>query len=61
VSDGEYELGLRSVAVPVPNPTGRVEVAMTVSVHAPQVPVEQTVAQLLPALQRGAQALATML
>lgn len=61
VSDGEYELGLRSVAVPVPNPTGRVEVAMTVSVHAPQVPVAETVAQLLPALQKGAQALATML
>ena len=61
VSDGEYELGLRSVAVPVPNPVGRVEVAMTVSVHAPQVPVEATVAQLLPALLRGAQALATML
>jgi IclR family pca regulon transcriptional regulator len=61
VSDGEYELGLRSVAVPVPNPTGRVEVAMTVSVHAPQVPVQATVAHLLPALQKGAQALATLL
>ncbi|HSV77684.1 MAG TPA: IclR family transcriptional regulator C-terminal domain-containing protein [Ramlibacter sp.] len=61
VSDEEYEPGLRSVAVPVPSATGRAEVAMTVSVHSAQVSVEETTARLLPALQRGAQALSTLL
>jgi IclR family pca regulon transcriptional regulator len=61
ISDEEYEIGLRSIAVPVPNATGRAEVAMTVSVHASQMSVEQLVERLLPPLQRGAETLSALL
>lgn len=61
VSDGEYDPNLRSIAVPVPNSNGRAEVAMTVSVHATTETVEETTSRLLPTLQRGAQALSTLL
>jgi IclR family pca regulon transcriptional regulator len=60
-SDEEYELGLRTIAVPVPNANGQTEVAMTLSVHASQMSMEQLAASLLPPLQRGAQALSTLL
>jgi len=62
ISDEEYEVGLRSIAVPVPAPAGgRTEVAMTVSVHASQVGAEEMADRLLPALRKGAESLARML
>jgi IclR family pca regulon transcriptional regulator len=61
ISDEEYELGLRSIAVPVPSATGLAEVAMTVSIHASQASVDEMVERLLPPLRRGAEALATLL
>ncbi|MBT9599104.1 MAG: helix-turn-helix domain-containing protein [Vitreoscilla sp.] len=61
VSEEEYELGLRSIAVPVPSATGHADVAMTISVHAWQVSSDEVMARLLPALQRGAEALSTLL
>jgi IclR family pca regulon transcriptional regulator len=61
VSDEEYEIGLRSIAVPVPNATGRAEVAMTVSVHASRMSVDELIERLLPPLQRGAEALSALL
>lgn len=61
ISDEEYEIGLRSIAVPVPSATGRAEVAMTVSVHASQMSIDEIVARLLPPLQRGAEALSALL
>lgn len=61
ISDEEYEIGLRSIAVPVPSATGRAEVAMTVSVHALQMSIEEVRQRLLPALQRGAQTLSALL
>lgn len=62
ISDEEYEIGLRSIAVPVPTATGGpTEVAMTVSVHASQVSAQELASQLLPALRRGAEELARLL
>jgi IclR family pca regulon transcriptional regulator len=61
ISDQEYEIGLRSIAVPVPGASGRAEVAMTVSVHAARVSLDDLVGRLLPALQRSATALSTLL
>jgi len=61
ISEEEYELGLRSIAVPVPSATGRAEVAMTISVHASQVTVVDVMARLLPALERSAATLSALL
>ena len=61
ISDQEYEPGLRSIAVPVHNATGRADVAMTLSVHASQVSVAEVTERLLPALARGAATLSAML
>lgn len=61
ISDEEYEVGLRSIAVPVPNAVGQVEVAMTVSVHAAQMSLDEVRQRLLPPLQCGAQALSALL
>lgn len=62
ISDEEYEIGLRSIAVPVPVTSGgRTEVAMTVSVHASQVSVDDLAGRLLPALRRGAESLGRLL
>lgn len=62
ISDQEYEIGLRSIAVPVPSATGgRAEVAMTVSVHDAHATPEDLRERILPPLQRGAQALSTLL
>lgn len=61
ISDEEYELGLRSIAIPVPKVNGRPDVAITFSVHAAQVSAAQMREQLLPVLRRGAEALSTLL
>lgn len=61
ISDEEYERGLRSIAVPVPDASGRVDVAMTLSMHASQVSMADVLQRLLPALQRSAEVLASML
>ncbi|HEY4066615.1 MAG TPA: IclR family transcriptional regulator C-terminal domain-containing protein [Burkholderiaceae bacterium] len=61
VSDEEFEIGLRSIAVPVPKPNGRAEVALTVSVQAGRMSVAQMLDKLLPAMREGANSLATLL
>ncbi|MDB6001660.1 MAG: IclR family transcriptional regulator [Rhizobacter sp.] len=61
VADEEYELGLRSVAVAVPSSTGKAEVAMTVSLQANRLSMQETVDRLLPPLQEGARQLAMLL
>lgn len=61
VSEEEYELGLRSIAVPVPGVSGQAAVAMTISAHASQVSSGELTERLLPALQRGAVALSALL
>lgn len=48
--DEELEAGLRSLAVPVRDATGRVAAAVNIPSHAGQATADQTVQRLLPAL-----------
>lgn len=50
VVDQEFELGLRTIAVPLRNFRGETVAAMNVSVHAGRMPVEDIVDRCLPAL-----------
>lgn len=59
--DEEIELGLRAVAVPVPHPGGRTEIAMTASVTAGRMAPAEMIEKFLPALKEGAATLATLL
>jgi IclR family pca regulon transcriptional regulator len=52
--DEELEQGLRSLAVPIHDRTGRVVAAASVAMHAARHTHEQCVAQLLPALRTTA-------
>ncbi len=61
ISDEELELGLRSIAVAVPDPRGQVVLAIAVSLHAGRMTVDQMIQNLLPELQAGQQNLASML
>jgi IclR family pca regulon transcriptional regulator len=61
VSDQEYEVGLRSIAIAVPNLSGRTGAAITISAHASRMSVAEMVEQLLPPLRRSAEALAAVL
>ncbi|MEV0265633.1 IclR family transcriptional regulator C-terminal domain-containing protein [Streptomyces sp. NPDC050617] len=51
--DEELEEGLRSIAVPVRDGSGRVVAALNVSTHAGRCTAEETRAALLPALSRA--------
>jgi IclR family transcriptional regulator, pca regulon regulatory protein len=55
--DEEFELGLRSLAVPIRGSDGAVAAAMNVSTHAARVPIEQVLETYLPALRAEAQEL----
>ncbi len=57
----EIELGLRAVAVPVPHPGGRTEIAMTASVTAGRMAPDEMIEKFLPALREGAATLSTLL
>lgn len=61
ISDQEYELGLRSIAVPVEQMHGGIGVAMTASVHAARMTPDEMIDRLLPALREGARQLSTLL
>ena len=50
IVDQEFELGLRTIAVPLRNFRGDTVAAMNVSVHATRMPVEDIVERCLPAL-----------
>jgi IclR family pca regulon transcriptional regulator len=52
--DEELEQGLRSLAVPIHDRTGRVVAAASVAMHAARHTHEQCVAELLPALRTTA-------
>ncbi|MEU6143274.1 IclR family transcriptional regulator C-terminal domain-containing protein [Streptomyces sp. NPDC047081] len=52
--DEELEEGLRSIAVPVRDRTGRVVAALNVAMHAARHTVEECVEQILPALRTTA-------
>ncbi|MEE1816071.1 IclR family transcriptional regulator C-terminal domain-containing protein [Streptomyces sp. SP18ES09] len=55
----ELEEGLRSLAVPVTNGTGRVVAAVNVALHAGRGPAEASLAALLPALRETAARIST--
>jgi IclR family pca regulon transcriptional regulator len=59
--DQEFEVGLRSIAVPVRDRGGRVIAAMNVSANAARLPIADMVRSYLPELRRGAEDLTTSL
>ncbi|BDZ46203.1 IclR family transcriptional regulator domain-containing protein [Naasia aerilata] len=61
LSDQEYELGLRAIAVPVVDSSGGLVAAMSVSAVTARATTERMVEQFLPALRRRATQLGRML
>jgi IclR family pca regulon transcriptional regulator len=61
ISDEEFEIGLRSIAVAVPDSQGRVTVTMTASVQSGRMSVEDMRSSLLPILRRGSAELSRLL
>jgi IclR family pca regulon transcriptional regulator len=59
--DQEYEVGLRSLAVPVYSPTGRVVATINLSGHAPRMPVFDMQTRFLPHLRNAATELGAFL
>lgn len=59
--DQELEIGLRSIAVPVPDGQGRPAAAINISVQAQRVPVSEMEKRLLPSLRTAATELALLL
>lgn len=58
--DGELELGLRSLAVPIALPNGQVPAAINVSTLAARTPLREIRRTMLPALQDAAAAIAPL-
>ncbi|MGH9572419.1 MAG: IclR family transcriptional regulator domain-containing protein [Candidatus Acidiferrales bacterium] len=61
IVDGELEVGLRSIAVPVITRSGRVVAAMNSGVHAVRVTKQRLMAEFLPVLRQQASLLGSML
>jgi len=61
IVDQELELGLRSIAVPVRDLTGRVVAAMNISTQASRVPVADLTKRFLPELNSAAAELSSLL
>jgi len=59
--DQEYEIGLRSIAVPVYAPTGRVAATLNLSGSAPRMPVYEMQSRFLPHLRTAAAELGVFL
>ena len=59
--DQEYEVGLRSLAVPVYSPTGRVVATVNLSGSAPRMPVYDMQTRFLPHLRNAAAELGAFL
>jgi IclR family pca regulon transcriptional regulator len=59
--DQELEVGLRSLAVPVYSPTGRVVATVNLSGHAPRMPVFDMQTRFLPHLRAAANELTAFL
>jgi IclR family transcriptional regulator, pca regulon regulatory protein len=57
IVDQELELGLRSMAVPIQNPNGKVAMALNVGAHARRVSLQDMRTQFLPHLCAAAQEL----
>ncbi|HTZ75862.1 MAG TPA: IclR family transcriptional regulator C-terminal domain-containing protein [Candidatus Aquilonibacter sp.] len=61
IVDGELEIGLRSMAVPVTSRSGRVVAAMNSGVHAGRVTKQRMISEFLPVLRQQASLLGSML
>ena len=61
IVDQELELGLRSMAVPIQNPTGRVVAALNVGTHAQRAGTQEMLSRFLPHLRAAAQELCLLL
>ena len=59
--DQEYEVGLRSIAVPVQAPNGRVVATVNLSGHAPRMPMLEMQTRFLPHLRAAAAELSVFL
>ena len=59
--DQEFEIGLRSMAVPVYAPTGKVVATLNLSGHAPRMPMMEMQARFLPHLRSAANELSISL
>lgn len=59
--DQEYEIGLRSIAVPVYAPTGRVVATLNLSGSAPRMPAYEMQSRFLPHLRTAATELGAFL
>jgi IclR family transcriptional regulator, pca regulon regulatory protein len=61
IVDQELELGLRSMAVPLRNPEGRVVAALNVGAHAQRISIQDLQTRFFPQLQAAAQELCMLL
>jgi len=61
IVDQELELGLRSMAIPLHNPTGKVVAALNVGAHAQRVSVQEVQSKFLPHLRNAAQELSMLM
>jgi IclR family pca regulon transcriptional regulator len=61
INDQELEIGLRSIAVPIEAPDGRVVAALNVGVQAARVSVAEMESRFLPVLRDGARELGLLL
>jgi len=61
IVDQELELGLRSMAVPIRNPMGKVVAALNVGAHAQRVTIQDMQNRFLPHLQAAAQEFSMLL
>ncbi|MFC6647311.1 IclR family transcriptional regulator C-terminal domain-containing protein [Granulicella cerasi] len=59
--DQEFEVGLRSIAVPVQAPNGRVVACVNLSGHAPRMPMLEMQTRFLPPLRAAAMELSAFL
>jgi len=61
IVDQELELGLRSMAVPIRNPMGKVVAALNTGAHAQRVSIQEMQNRFFPQLQAAAQELSMLL
>jgi IclR family pca regulon transcriptional regulator len=61
IVDQELEHGLRSMAVPIQNATGKVVAALNVGAHAQRVSIQDMQSRILPQLRAAAQELCLLL
>lgn len=61
IIDQELEHGLRSMAVPIQNPSGKVVAALNIGAHAQRVSIQEMQSKFLPHLRAAAQELCLLL